>query len=75
MNNYADEIRADIRSSHGERFAPSKPSANHKQEIRNALAIYEAMTSEERDAILYLKENNFAELQALYKRVKERAGL
>jgi hypothetical protein len=75
MNNYADEIRADIRSSHGERFAPSKPSANYKKEISDANAIYNAMTQEERDSILYLKDNNFTELQALYNRVKERAGL
>lgn len=75
MNNYADEIRADIRHYHGERFAPSKMSKTDAQEISESIAIYNAMTEVERDAILYLQQHNYTELQALYKRVKERAGL
>ena len=68
---YAEEIREDVRHYHGERFAPRGIS----QEIRESLAIYNAMTDVERDAILYLQLHNFTELQALYARVKERAGL
>lgn len=75
MENYADEIRSDVRHYHGEKFAPSKPSKTSAQEISESLAIYNAMTEVERDAILYLQLHNFTELQALYKRVKEREGI
>ena len=75
MNNYADEIRADVAHYHGERFAPKQMTKSHAQEISESLAIYNAMTEVERDAILYLQLHNFAELQALYKRVKEREGI
>ncbi len=75
MENLANEIRADVRHYHGERFSPSKPSADYKQEISEAIAIHSAMTQDERNAIAYLFENNRDELTALYRRVKERAGL
>lgn len=74
MNTYSDEIINDIRSEFGD-SAISKFDNNTKREISESIAIYNAMTSEERDAILYLKENNFAELTALYNRVKERMAL
>lgn len=72
MWDYASDIEKDIRSEFGD-SAISKIS--DRPSISDTLAIYEAMTSEERDSILYLKDNNFTELQALYARVKERAGL
>ena len=74
MKNYSDEIYEDIRAEFGD-SAVAKFDNKAKQEISESIAIYNAMTQEERDAILYLKDNNFTELQALYKRVKERAGL
>ena len=72
MWDYTTETERDIRSEFGD-SAISKIS--DRPSISESLAIYNAMTQEERDAILYLKENNFPELTALYKRVKERAGL
>ena len=75
MDNYADEIRSDIRYYHGERFAPKNPPKDYKQEIDEAIKIVDAMTEDERKAIRYLYENNRDELSALYKRVKERAGI
>lgn len=74
MKSYADEIYDDIRAEFGD-SAVSKFDKKAKQEISEAIAIHNAMTEDERNAILYLKENNFAELQALYTRVKERAGI
>ena len=74
MKTYADEIYDDIRSEFGD-SAVAKFDNKAKQEISESIAIYNAMTQEERDAILYLKENNFPELTELYNRVKERAGL
>lgn len=75
MENLANEIRADVAYYHGERFAPSKPSANYKSEIAEAILVHNAMTKDEQAAIAYLSENNRDELHALYQRVKERAGL
>ena len=75
MYNYADEIRADIRYYHGERFAPRNPSKGYKEEIDEAIAITNAMTEEERASLRYLAENNFPELIALRNPVTERAGL
>lgn len=75
MENLANEIRADVAHYHGERFAPKQMTKSHAQEISESIAIYNAMTDVERDAILYLQQHNFTELQALYARVKERAGL
>jgi hypothetical protein len=75
MENYADEIRADVRHYHGERFAPKNPPKDYKKEIAEAIAVTDAMTKDERDAIRYLAENNREELSKLYKRVKERAGI
>jgi len=75
MENYADEIRADVRHYHGERFSPSKPSANYKSEINEAILVHNAMTKDEQAAIAYLYANNRDELHALYQRVRERAGL
>ena len=72
MWDYSTETERDIRSEFGD-SAISKIS--DRPSISESLAIYNAMTQEERDAILYLKDNNFTELQALYARVKERAGL
>ena len=75
MLSYADEIRADIRYYHGERFAPKNPPKDYKKEISEAIAVTNAMTEDERNAIRYLAENNREELSKLYNRVKERAGL
>ena len=74
MKSYADEIYDDIRAEFGD-SAVAKFDKKAKQEISESIAIYNAMTSDEKNAILYLKENNYPELMALYKRVKERAGL
>lgn len=75
MNNYADEIRADVRHYHGEKFAPSKLTKKAVSGIDEAIAIHNAMTKDEQNAISYLYANNPDELHALYRRVKERAGL
>lgn len=75
MTNYADEVRAEIRYYHGEKFAPKNPPKDYKQEISEAIAVHSAMTEDERNAIDYLSKNNREELHALYVRVKERAGL
>jgi hypothetical protein len=74
MDNYANEIIEDIRSEFGD-SAISKFDRTTAQEISESIAIYNAMTEVERDAILYLQLHNYAELQALYKRVKEREGI
>ena len=74
MDNYANEIIEDIRSEFGDN-AISKFDKTAAQQISESIAIYNAMTDVERDAILYLQQNNYTELQALYRRVKEREGL
>ena len=75
MDNYANEIRADIAYYHGSAYAPSKAPDNFINEIKEAMAIYNAMSQKERDMILQLKRDNFIALQQLTKEVKERAGL
>jgi hypothetical protein len=74
MDNYANEIIEDIRSEFGD-SAISKFDRDVAKEISESIAIFNAMTDVERDAILYLQQYNYAELQALYKRVKEREGM
>lgn len=74
MKSYADEIYDDIRAEFGD-SAVSKFDKNAKREISEAIAIHNAMTKDEQNAIAYLYANNPDELHALYKRVKERAGL
>ena len=74
MLDYADEIRNDIRAEFGD-SAISKFDKNTKSEISEAIAVYNAMTKDEQNAIAYLSVNNRDELHALYVRVKERAGL
>ena len=74
MLDYADEIRNDIRAEFGD-SAISKFDKNAKSEISEAIAVYNAMTKDEQNAIAYLSVNNRNELHALYVRVKERAGL
>lgn len=74
MLDYADEIRDDIRAEFGD-SAISKFDKNAKSEISEAIAVYNAMTKDEQNAIAYLSVNNRDELHALYVRVKERAGL
>ena len=74
MLSYADEIRNDIRAEFGD-SAISKFDKNAKSEISEAIAVYNAMTKDEQNAIAYLSVNNRDELHALYVRVKERAGL
>ena len=74
MLSYADEIRNDIRSEFGD-SSISKFDKNAKREMSEAIAVYNAMTKDEQNAIAYLSVNNRDELHALYVRVKERAGL
>jgi len=74
MLSYADEIRNDIRAEFGD-SAISKFDKNAKSEISEAIAVHNAMTKDEQNAIAYLSVNNREELSKLYKRVKERAGL
>lgn len=74
MLSYADEIRNDIRAEFGD-SAISKFDKNDKREMSEAIAVYNAMTKDEQNAIAYLSVNNRDELHALYVRVKERAGL
>lgn len=74
MENYADEIRADVAHYHGKRFV-STYDHDYVAEMKEADKVWQAMTEDERNAIRYLSENNREELHALYVRVKERAGL
>lgn len=74
MLSYADEIVNDIRAEFGD-SAISKFDKNAKREMSEAIAVYNAMTKDEQNAIAYLSVNNRDELHALYVRVKERAGL
>ena len=74
MLSYADEIRNDIRAEFGD-SAISKFDKNAKSEISEAIAVHNAMTKDEQNAIAYLNENNRDELHALYVRVKERMAL
>lgn len=75
MDNLLDEVRADVRYYHGERFASSRLTKKAISGIDEAIAVHNAMTKDEQNAVAYLYANNPDELHALYVRVKERAGL
>jgi hypothetical protein len=74
MNNYSNEIIDDIRAEFGD-SAISKFDKKAKSEISEAIAVHNAMTKDEQNAIAYLSVNNRDELHKLYVKVKERAGL
>ena len=74
MKSYSDEIIDDVRAEFGD-SAISEYNDNTRREISEAIAVHNAMTKDEQNAIAYLSVNNREELSKLYKRVKERAGL
>jgi hypothetical protein len=69
---YSNEIIEDVKHFHGTRFVTkNEVSKDTINSIQSAIALHNAMTQEERDSILIIKDN-YEMLEALKNRVKER---